>query len=238
MTTPDLAGIGDPVYARVRERIRQDILLGHFASGVRIKMAALSARYGVSQMPIREALQQLQGEGLVTIAPNRGASVRRVDGNFIRNIYDIRAALEAMMVKRGVEVVAEAEMFTLYAAESRFEEAVRKHDTEAAIAANRELHETTYRLAGNGEAVDVIARHSELLQSLRRRYGYGANRLTEIVAEHRRLLRAFEQRDAAAAVRIIEEHCERAKLDLIAQAGLAAEGEDRKEAGARKRVSS
>ncbi|MBL8228105.1 MAG: GntR family transcriptional regulator, partial [Bryobacterales bacterium] len=72
----DAQGLGDPVYLRVRERLRADILSGRFGPGERIKIAELSKRYGVSQMPVREALQMLQGEGLITIAPNKGASVR------------------------------------------------------------------------------------------------------------------------------------------------------------------
>jgi len=213
-------GIADPVYARVRELIRQDILSGYFAAGARITTSALGSRYGVSQMPIREALQQLQGEGLVTIAPNRGASVRRVDARFISNIYDIRAALEAMMVSRAVETVGDNDMFSLYAAERRFEEAASRHDTEGALAANREFHEAVFPLAGNPEAVEIIARHGELLLSLRRRFGYGPDRLSATIAEHRQLLRAFEQRDLDAAVRVVKAHCEHAKQDLIAQAAL------------------
>src|SRR3712207_3392027 len=73
---PVIAGIADPIYVRVREQLRTDILQGVFAPGERIKIAELSKRYGVSQMPVREALQMLQGEGLVTIAPNKGASIR------------------------------------------------------------------------------------------------------------------------------------------------------------------
>jgi len=220
--TASLPGIADPVYSRVRERIRQDIFSGYFAPGARIPTAALGARYGVSQMPIREALQQLQGEGLVTIAPNRGASVRRVDARFISNIYDIRAALEAMMVSRAVETIGDDGMFALYAAERRFEEAASRGDTGAAVAANLEFHDAVFPLADNPEAVDVIARHAELLQSLRRRFGYGPHRMAAIIAEHRQLLRAFEQRDAAAAALVVKTHCEHAKRDLVVQAGFAA----------------
>ncbi|MEN6535215.1 MAG: GntR family transcriptional regulator [Bryobacteraceae bacterium] len=219
MTTPDLTGIGDPVYARVRERIRQDILSGYFQPGARIKTSVLGARYSVSQMPIREALQQLQGEGLVMIAPNKGASVRRVDASFVNNLYDIRAALEGLLTRRAVGAVTDEDMFTLYAIEGRFEDAAQRHDAEAVVIANRELHETMYALARNPEAVEVISRHSGLLQSLRRQYGYGTGRMEQIIAEHRQLLRAFDQRDAATAVRVTEEHCEHAKRDLIAQAG-------------------
>jgi DNA-binding GntR family transcriptional regulator len=219
--------IADPVYMRVRELIRQDIFTGHFAPGARIPTAALSARYGVSQMPIREALQQLQGEGLVIIAPNRGARVRHVDARFISNIYDIRAALDAMMVARAVETIGDNDMFTLYAAERRFEEAASRGDIEAALAANREFHESIFPLAGNPEAVDVIARHAELFQSLRRRFGYSQDRMQAIITEHRQLLRAFEQRDPEAAARAVKAHNEHAKLDLIAQAGLAASGAEK-----------
>lgn len=218
-TFADLTGIGDPVYARVRERIRHDILSGYFKPGARIKTAELGARYGVSQMPIREALQRLQGEGLVTLAPNRGASVRSIDAEFIGNIYDIRCALEGMMVRRAIQAVTDSDMFSLYAAESRFEDAVSNQDTEAAVASNHEFHGTMYRLARNPEATDVLARHSELLQSLRCRYGYSRHRIVEVVAEHRRLLRAFEQRDVAAATRASVEHIEHAHADLLAQAG-------------------
>ena len=215
----DAAGIGDPVYKRVRELIRQDIFSGYFEPGTRIKTAVLGARYGVSQMPIREALQQLQWEGLVIIAPNRGASVRTIDADFIRNIYDIRTALQSMMVRRSVQTVTETDMFALQAIEGRFEDAARRRDTDAILAANKELHEATYRLAANPEAVDVIARHSELLVSLRRRFDYGAGRLEEIVSEHRQLLAAFAERDVTLAAAIIEQHCEGAKFDLLSQAG-------------------
>ena len=219
----EFAGLGDPVYARVRERIRADILSGYFKPGVRIKTATLGTRYGVSQMPIREALQSLQGEGLVTLAPNRGASVRSIDAQFIGNIYDIRIALETMLVRRAIRFLTDADMFALYSAESRFEEAVQKRDVERTLETNHDLHTTMYRLARNTEATDVLARHSELIQSLRRRYGYSQSRTVELIAEHRQLLRAFEQRDAEAAAQASEKHIEHARADLLAQAGLSEE---------------
>lgn len=209
------------MYTRVRERIRQDILSGHFQSGVRIKMADLSSRYGVSQMPIREALQQLQGEGLVTIAPNRGASVRRVDEAFIRNVYDIGIALEAMLVRRAIAVITDSDMFALYGIQTRYEAAVQQGNAAVAFDANLELHETVYGIAGNPEALGILRRRTELLQGLRHRFGYGPDRQEQIIREHRQLLRALDHRDVALASQIIEEHVEHAKQDLIAQVKLS-----------------
>jgi len=74
----------------IQQRIRDDILAGELAFGTRITTAELAQRYGVSQMPIREALRELRGEGLVTMEPNRGARVRAIDPDFVGNIFDIR----------------------------------------------------------------------------------------------------------------------------------------------------
>jgi len=71
----------DSLYAR----IRQDILSGMLAANERLKVSSLAGRYQTSTNPVREALQQLRGEGLVVIEPNRGASVRRIDAGFVRD---------------------------------------------------------------------------------------------------------------------------------------------------------
>src|SRR5437764_1195259 len=81
-------------------RIRDDIVAGTLPLGSRITIDALALRYGVSHMPVREALRDLQGEGLVVIEPNRGARVRAIDARFVENIFEIRTALEVMMVRR------------------------------------------------------------------------------------------------------------------------------------------
>ncbi len=81
-------------------RIRDDIVSGVLRFGERITMDALASRYGVSHMPAREALRELQGEGLVQIVPTRGARVRSIDSSYVENLFEIRTALEVMMVRR------------------------------------------------------------------------------------------------------------------------------------------
>ncbi len=210
-------GIADPVYLRVRERIRNDILSGRFEPGARIKMAEVAERYGVSQMPVREALQMLQGEGLVTIAPNRGASVRAVDERFIRNMYDIRGALDALLVRRCVHSISESDIFRLHGIEGRYEEAARAGDIAAALRYNKQFHHVVSTCADNFEALEMLERNWALIDSLRGRYGFGSGRLLEIVNEHRQLLRALDQRDVRLAERIAFEHSEHAKEDLLKQ---------------------
>ena len=93
----------EPGYGRLQQLLRDDILEGRIAAGSRLKVNEIAARYGSSTNPAREALQGLEGEGLVTIEPNRGARVRSVDEDFIQNIFDIRALIEPYIVRSFVE---------------------------------------------------------------------------------------------------------------------------------------
>ncbi len=84
--------------------IRDDIIQGRLPANSRLKIGSLAEYYGTSTTPIREALQQLRGEGFVIIEPNRGARVRPIDDNFIRDIYEIEALIEPYLAKSFVEL--------------------------------------------------------------------------------------------------------------------------------------
>ena len=79
---------------RVANDLRRDIIAGVLEPGAWLKTEDLAERYAVSANPVREALWRLQGEGFVVANPNQGARVRVVDDDFVRNIFEIREALE------------------------------------------------------------------------------------------------------------------------------------------------
>lgn len=216
------AEVGDPIYLKVREQLRNDILAGIFAPGARIKIADVATRYGVSQMPVRESLQMLQGEGLVTIAPNRGASVREVDERFIHNMYDIRGVIEALLVRRCVARIQDANIAMLQAIEARYEACVRAGDRDGVLLQNQDLHRVIYAAADNPEALELLERNWGLIRGLRRTFGFGPERDNQIIQEHRSLIESLTRRDSAEAERVILLHCDNARKDLIAQRRLAA----------------
>lgn len=90
--------IPSPSYRRIQDLIRDDIVAGRLTPNLHLKTADLATRYGVSANPVREALQRLEGEGLVVILPNRGARVRAIDEPFLRNILDILLLLDPYFV--------------------------------------------------------------------------------------------------------------------------------------------
>lgn len=218
---PPNSTLGDPVYARVRERLRQEILSGVFEAGVRLKIAELSHRYAVSQMPIREALQQLQGEGLIVIEPNKGAMVRKVDERLICNMYDIRIAIDALLVRFSASCFGQADLEALQAIQYDFEAAARENQVDRCLQYNRRFHQVIYQVAENPVAWEVVERHWGLIDNLRRKYKFGHARIPGILREHRELIAVLEKRDTDAAVRVIQQHCEKSKLDLVGQMRLA-----------------
>ena len=84
---------------RVFQSIREDILSGRYEQNTELKEAAIGAELGVSRTPVREALRQLELEGLVTIIPNRGAYVNMITAKDVQDIYVIRSMLEGLCAR-------------------------------------------------------------------------------------------------------------------------------------------
>ncbi len=212
--TPE-APLGGTTYQRVRDRIRADILSGRIGPGTRLKITDLAGRYGLSHMPVREALQQLQGEGLVTLSPNRGASVRRMDTAFIRGLFDIREALEGFLTRQAAERMTSSTLDRVTAIQRRYDAASEAGDLQACIPLNIEFHRVILSVSGNEEAQRLIAQHTGLIGALRARVGYAPQRPSTIRQEHHALINALTRRDGEAAQRIHALHVRRAGDDML-----------------------
>ncbi|MDJ0388889.1 GntR family transcriptional regulator [Roseomonas sp. E05] len=217
----DLA-LGRTIYQRVHERLRNDILAGRIPPGGRLKIADIARRHGLSQMPVREALQQLQGEGLVILSPNRGARVRAMDAAFIRSLFDIREALEGFLTRQAAACLTPALIEQLRGLQRRYDAAVESGDLRACSPLNREFHEAILRATGNHEAIRLLNQHTALIAALRGRAGYAPGRLATIRQEHWALIEALERGDGAAAQRVHAAHVRRAAEDMLAMLRAAA----------------
>jgi DNA-binding GntR family transcriptional regulator len=207
-----LAGTG---YARVRDAIRDRIIGGTYPPGTRLKTQDLSEQFGISTNPIREALQQLQGEGLVVISPNKGATVRRIDEELIRHIYEIGEGLDGILANRCARVASPEDVERLRDIEARMEAATERGDGEARSRANADFHVALATICGNTEAMAIRARHQNLIRVIRRRYGYSDERLGEIAAEHRAIIEAIALGDETAAEQAARLHCVRSCEDML-----------------------
>ena len=199
----------------ISDRIRDDIVAGALPFGSRLTLDLLARRYGVGHMPIREALRQLQGEGLLSLTPNRGARVRAVNIEFVRNIFDLRIAIEAMLARRAAERIDARQIAELEAIEAEFEAAAARGEFPSLLAINRRFHVVICDAAQNPEAAAVLDRHRRLIAALWNLHGYGEDRPAGVISDHRHLIAALAAHDADVAASLAMAHAAKAKQALI-----------------------
>jgi DNA-binding GntR family transcriptional regulator len=195
--------------------IREDIVSGILNFGERLTINALSTRYGVSHMPVREALLVLQGEGLMKIEPNRGARVCVVDSQFVENLFEIHTVLGVMMARRAASRSTAKDIKSLCLIEDRLEQCIKDGDYARVVAENHNFHQTINRCAGNKDAEPIIDKHWTLFSALWKHYGYGEHRFSGVANDHKHLVNALAAHDQEAAAMIMGAHCTKAKLELL-----------------------
>jgi len=202
-------------YHRVQDLIRTDIVEGRLEPNVRLIVAELARRYGVSAIPIREALQRLEGEGLIIIEPNCGARVRLLDERFLHNITDIALLLEPYMVRGFVEVARDEDVKELQATQKRIEDAARLGDFEAFHCENGRFHDCLHRRHFNDEALRILGQHGALRRVLSQKYRVSNVRMRQSCEEHKKILDAIIAGDADRAAQAATEHSARSKAYIL-----------------------
>lgn len=201
---------------RVLEHLRRDILSGALRPGARITAEELAARYAVSQMPVREAIRVLAGEGVIETTPHRGARIVTVDAAFIRNVYDMREALEGMLAERCAERASAAEAARMRNLAAAHAAAVERGDLAQVVQLDRQLHLAMAETAANPPAWRAITIGRGLIEALRLRTGFSPVRLARIVHEHEALVHAVETHDSRTAGLVARLHVVGARDDLLA----------------------
>ena len=136
------------------ENLRDEILLGELVPGQYIRLEEIAARFDVSTMPVREALRDLEAEGLVTIYPHKGAVVTQLSSNDLQDIYDVRAVLEEMATRLAVPHMTKATFEQLFS----YIDQMDSHLGElvALVKLNNAFHITLYSASGRSHTARSI----------------------------------------------------------------------------------
>ena len=153
---PTLGQKHAPLFAQVRDRIREDILNGVYRPGDRLIEGKLSESLGVSRIPVREALRELSAEGVVTIEPRRGASVTVLSDHRARNMAEVRAALEGLNARLAATRRDEEKIEHLKLILQRGQEAVEREDLAELKHLNSLFHEHLATMADNSDLGELI----------------------------------------------------------------------------------
>ncbi|MBV9538017.1 MAG: GntR family transcriptional regulator [Acidisphaera sp.] len=211
----DFSELRSTTYHRVHQALLADIINGTFAPGARLKIAQLCARYGLSAMPIREALQQLQGEGIVVMSPNKGASVRPIDRDFITDIHDVRGALYPIIYRDAIATADHTFDQALLEIQARFDAMMQRGDVQGCRDENHALHAAVEARCRNREVGALIRKYANLTQSLRDVFGFEMKRLQQISREHWAIIDAVRARDPARAATAAQHHSAQALVNML-----------------------
>jgi DNA-binding GntR family transcriptional regulator len=202
--------------ASVYEAIREDIISGRIPANARLIVAELAERHGTSTNPVREALQQLRGEGFVVMMPNRGARVRPIDQDFIRDIYEIEVLIEPALTRWFVGIATDADIAAL---EALHAEMLRLNYSDPVRHGllDTQFHHTMYERHYNRHAVDLWWKHREILRAISRRLPISLGRQATVMRDHQDVLDAIKAQDADAAAAVIARHVEGSGRHIIEQ---------------------
>lgn len=200
--------------AAIGEQLRQDILSGRYASGAQLRQDALAAQFGVSRIPVREALFALEAEGLVQIAPHKGAVVTMLSGEEIADVFELRALLEPRLLQRSIPLLTPDDFSEMDAVQSRFADAIKRQDRSEWGVLNAQLHLAMYRRAPLPRTIAIV---TNLLQTGER---YTRLQLKTKMAwrraetEHAELIALCKARKAKPACALLVRHIEAVRADL------------------------
>lgn len=185
--------------------IRQDILSGRISSNERLKVSDLAAQYGTSTNPVREALHQLRGEGLVMISPNRGARVRQIDEAYVRDIYELASLFEPYLIRWFVGVCTDDDITRLEKVQDQIE-ALNFTDNVQHSHLDQQFHQIMYERHYNRMTVELWWRKRTILTGINRDHMISRRRQHEVVDEHRGLIAALSAHDEDRAAALIVQH--------------------------------
>ena len=206
-----------PLRDVVFNTLRKAILTGQLKPGERLMEVHLANKLGVSRTPIREAIRKLELEGLVIMIPRRGAEVAQITEKSLKDVLEVRRALDVLCIELACERITEEEIEELQMACAEFEQATKGKDTSVIAKADVKLHDIIVRATGNQRLQQLVNNLAEQMYRYRFVYIKDDSQHTKLIAEHKEILESILERNkerAASAARI---HIDNQEKSIIQQ---------------------
>jgi DNA-binding GntR family transcriptional regulator len=189
--------------ARVAAELRSEILQGDITPGSRLSQQSTAERFGVSRIPVRDALQILVGEGLVQPLSNATAVVTGLSIAELQELYELREAVEPLATQIAVPNVGRADHITMRKQLQIMEEHA---DTRTWLAANGAFHAAVYERAGRPRMIELVERLRRLTDRYMCVHLEVVGKTEHLTSEHLAILAAVEAGDSALAATLTREH--------------------------------
>lgn len=192
--------------SRVFHKMREDILSGRYATNEELKEKTIGDELGVSRTPVREALRQLELEGLVSIIPNKGAYVIGITQKDVRDIYEIRSRLEGLCARWAAEYITKEQLDELEENIYLSEFHSAKENYEQVVELDSKFHEILYNASGSKELRRILLDFHHYVQRVRKITLAEPKRVVNSNGEHRKILESLKLHDADLAEKLAHEH--------------------------------
>jgi len=198
----------------VADELRKRIMSGQLREGEQVRQEAIATELGVSRIPVREALRQLEAEGLITLVSHKGAEVTRLEPSEIAELFEVRIMLESWMFEHAIEHITESH---LEAAEKLIASMRNDAMIEEWGALNWQFHETLYTPARKPATMKILRRvHDNIDRYVRLQITLTEDSQERAHREHQAIVDAARDKNAKVAVALLNDHINHVKEQLLA----------------------
>ena len=205
---------GMSLTSKIFNLLRDDILNDKYTEGEKIGEAKLAEELGVSRTPVREALKQLELDGIVENIPNRGVVVRSISKQDVEDIFTIRIAIEGISVGWAIDRITEDGLKEMQDIHDLMEFYAFKKDIEKFAELNTKFHEAIHKATKSRHLEQVLKDFQYYMKKTRKRSLQVEGRMEISLKEHTAIIDAFIRKDKEAAQKAITRHIEMARENV------------------------
>ena len=199
----------------ITAQLRQEILSNTYPAGAQLRQDALASAFGVSRIPVREALIQLDAEGLVQLVPHKGAVVTRLSRAEVNDVFDLRVLLETRLFRDSIPKLTAEDFGQLQAIQARFAGAIRDKNLQQWGTLNTQVHTALYSRAELPQTAAVVASLLQKSDRYTRVQLSSKNATRRAEEEHDALILLARQGRVDAACDVLAKHIETVRGDLL-----------------------
>ena len=195
-----------PLRDVVFKTLRQAILRGELKPGERLMEIQLANKLGVSRTPIREAIRKLELEGLVLMIPRKGAEVAEIKEKGLRDVLEVRKALEELSVQLACDRITPEQLKELEDAAEEFRRALKHEDVTEIAQADVRFHDVIYKASDNQRLMQLLNNLGEQMYRYRVEYLKNPAVYGQLLEEHEEIICHIKKQEKEMAVKIICAH--------------------------------
>lgn len=195
-----------PLRDVVFNTLRRAILRGELKPGERLMEIRLANKLGVSRTPIREAIRKLELEGLVLMVPRKGAEVAEITEKNLRDVLEVRCALEELAVQLACDRIDPERMQQLLDAAAHFRDILGTADITELGEADEAFHDVIFRATDNRRLIQLLNNLREQMYRYRIEYLKKKECYPQLLEEHAAIIQAIREHDKAKATEITVQH--------------------------------